>query len=498
MMRGRVGLEFAATTVLLGLLVVLGTIAVDRRDLRVDVTADQRRTLAPQTKQILGMLPRPVTVLAFYAGIPEEEQRLRELVARYREIQPSIDLRLVDPDRRPDLAEEYGVTANGTVVLEDGDLRLRLVDPDEARLTAAFLRLLDTDPPVVMFTSGHGESSVEDDSPMGWSQAAGLLAEQNFDVRILATDVIRRIPPETELLVMTGPETAFGERELDMVTQYVARGGRVLAMLEPYGAADVDSLITEFGIAPEPGFLVDASAEQENLTQGGDGRIALALGGNPEHPITRDFTFSTLFPMARSLRVVQPVPAGVQATRLLETQPQSWSERGTGQELTTVLEYDPAVDRPGPLPLAFAVDIDLRRFRFVDPEASATMETMFDLMGDAIDVRDDAEADSVRVGDVVIPQSPATLARMVVIGDTDFASNANLRVQGNAQLLLASVLWLTQQEDRIALPPRRDLNDPIVLTATEVSTLRGAALVAAPLVFFAVGLWMLWRRRRWV
>jgi ABC-type uncharacterized transport system involved in gliding motility auxiliary subunit len=85
-----------------------------------------------------------------------------------------------------------------------------------------------------------------------------------------------------------------------------------------------------------------------------------------------------------------------------------------------------------------------------------------------------------------------------VIGDTDFAGNANLRVQGNTQLLLASVLWLTEQEDRIALPPRPDLNDPVVLSSAQVETLRITALAVVPLVFLAIGAWTLWRRRQWV
>lgn len=497
-MSRRVGLEFGVTSVLLALLAVLGTIAVSRNDVRVDVTKGDRRTLSPQTTRVLELLDQPVEVLTFYAERPAEQARVVDLIDRYREVQPSITLRSIDPDRRPDLADEYGVAANGTVVLAGGDLRIRMVDPDEARLTAGFLRLLSAEPPVVLFTTGHGESSLEDDGSAGWSEASALLMEQNFDVRLLATAATARVPDNVALVVMAGPESELSPREADLLTDHVGRGGSVLAMLEPAGAATADSLVAELGIRADAGFVVDQSPEQANLTRGGDGRIALAIGSAQDHPITRDFNFNALFPLARSLQVVQPVPPGVRASRLLETQAATWTERGGVDDNRGGLSFDPLVDRAGPLALAYAVEIDLRRFHFGGRSTSANTSSLLDMLGDAVDVRDTSQVDTLRAGDLSLRGAPAERARLVVIGDTSFANNANLRVQGNAQLLLASVLWLTEQEDRIALPPRPDLNDPIVLTPNTVQTLRIVVLAVAPLIFFAVGGWMLWRRRQWV
>ena len=43
---------------------------------------------------------------------------------------------------------------------------------------------------------------------------------------------------------------------------------------------------------------------------------------------------------------------------------------------------------------------------------------------------------------------------MVVIGDSDFAANSVLGVQGNRDLFLNTVNWLAQQENLIAIRPR--------------------------------------------
>lgn len=497
-MSRRVGLEFAITSVLLALLAVLGTIALSRNDLRVDVTEGDRRTLAPQTQRVLELIDEPVEILSFYADVPQDLARFLDLVERYREIQPLITLRRVDPDRRPDLAEEYGVTANGTVVVADGDLRVRMVDPDEAQLTASLVRLLSSEPPVVLFVTGHGEASLEDSTPGGWSEVNSLLLEQNFDVRLLATATVERIPENASVLVLAGPQSELSPKETDQITRFILRGGSVLAMVEPFGAATVDSLLAEFGIGVDPGFIMDTSPEQANLTRGGDGRIALAIGGSSNHPIMRDFNFNALFPMATSLHVVQPVPPGVLAQRLLQTQGQSWSERGSLEDNRGGASFDQAVDRPGPLALAYAAEINLRRFHFGAASMSASTSTMFDLMGDAIDVRDSAAVDTLQIGGERFESGLAERARLVVIGDSSFADNANLRVQGNLQLLLASVLWLTEQEARIALPPRPDRNDPVVFTPSTIRGLRIVVLGVLPAIFFLVGGWMLWRRSRWV
>ena len=44
--------------------------------------------------------------------------------------------------------------------------------------------------------------------------------------------------------------------------------------------------------------------------------------------------------------------------------------------------------------------------------------------------------------------------RIVVVGDSDFASNAAAGIQGNADLFVNMNNWLTQQEDLISIHPR--------------------------------------------
>ena len=404
---------------------------------------------------------------------------------------------VVDVDLRPDVARDYGVTANGTVVLEDADLRVRVLDPDEAALTAGIIRVLRAEPPLVFFVTGHGEASVEDDSGAGLLEAGRMLAEQNFALRTLNTALVDRVPDEASALVIAGPQSEFTGGEIALLDDYLLRGGRVLAGVEPGGAGSLDSLLTRWGIEPGDGYVIDASDEQRNLLGGRDEPlVALGVGVNPEHPITRGFTFATVFPIARAVFEVSPLPSGVEAFTLIETGRRTWLERTPSTESATV--YDQGVDRLGPRALGDAATGDLPADVAGRDESRGLSGNVIEMGARAHDLRESTLAGDQRLGDETFEGALARHARLVVFGDVDFASNANLRVQGNGDLFLASVLWLTEQEDRIALPPRPELLDPFVLGARRTSMVRWVGMGVVPGLFFLAGAVSLWRRRRWV
>lgn len=498
MSRRRLGaLEFALSSALAVLLLFFSTVLLSRHDLVHDFSVGQRRTLAPQTLRVLDLVERPVRITAFYPDLPTERSRLLSLVERCREHTRLLELRFVDADRRPDLAAEYGVKTNGTVVLEDGDLRVRIADPDEAALTAGLIRLLRGDPPLVFFVTGHGESSVEDDSGGGLVEAGRMLAEQNFALRTLNTALIDRVPEETSALVLAGPQGEFTPGEIRLIDDYLLRGGRLFAGVEPGGSAAVDSLLTLWGIEPGDGYVIDASDEQRNLL-GGQAQplVVLGTGVNPDHPITRGFTYATFFPVARAIFEVSPPPAGVAASTLIESGSRTWLERNPTSEEATA--YDPGIDLLGPLALGYAATVDLPVYVASRSQDKGLSGNLIEMGAPTHDLRDSGLAGTRQLGDERFASGLARNARLVVFGDIDFASNANLRVQGNGDLFLASMLWLTEQEDRIALPARPELSDPFILGARRTRLIRWVGMGVVPALFFLAGGVSLWRRRRWV
>ena len=84
--------------------------------------------------------------------------------------------------------------------------------------------------------------------------------------------------------------------------------------------------------------------------------------------------------------------------------------------------------------------------------------------------------------------------RLVVFGDSDFASNGGL-MGANADLFLNAANWLLDRQELLALPPRTLDEIQVVLDARQLRRLFLAVVVCLPGLVAAAGLWVAWRRR---
>ena len=90
------------------------------------------------------------------------------------------------------------------------------------------------------------------------------------------------------------------------------------------------------------------------------------------------------------------------------------------------------------------------------------------------------------------PRTPES--RFVTIGDSDFAANAALRIQGNQDLFVNTINWLAQQENLISIRPKPQSDSRLTLTALQA---RAVLLmwVALPAIVFGTGFYT-WLRKR--
>ena len=92
-------------------------------------------------------------------------------------------------------------------------------------------------------------------------------------------------------------------------------------------------------------------------------------------------------------------------------------------------------------------------------------------------------------------EPPKPDMRLVVIGDSDFASNSALGIQGNRDLFLNTIGWLSQQENLIAIRPKEAGDRRITLTATQQTLTKWFSLLIVPACIFGTGI-LSWSRRR--
>ena len=230
--------------------------------------------------------------------------------------------------------------------------------------------------------------------------------------------------------------------------------------------------------------VVDASGVGQLL--GTDASVPVAAS-YPPHAITDRFNLLTAFPLARSVR---PVAGGVEgriAEAFVETSPRSWAEQDLSELAGGEVALDEADgDVPGPVPIAAAVSM------VIDDAAGG------DDGGEPGDGEDDRAAEADGEDDPEVePETGATVeARLAVFGDSDFASNGAVGIQGNSDLALNALNWLAEQDSLIAIRPREPEDRRITLTADQQARINWLTLLMIPGAILGAGVYTWWSRRQ--
>ena len=81
------------------------------------------------------------------------------------------------------------------------------------------------------------------------------------------------------------------------------------------------------------------------------------------------------------------------------------------------------------------------------------------------------------------------------MGDSDFATANALGIQGNRDLFMNTVGWLSQQENLISIRPKDADDRRITMTNTQQQSVLILSLLIIPGFIFGTGVYTWWRRR---
>jgi ABC-type uncharacterized transport system involved in gliding motility auxiliary subunit len=235
---------------------------------------------------------------------------------------------------------------------------------------------------------------------------------------------------------------------------------------DPQGGApmpNIEGLLKEWSVEAANNIVIDASGVGQIF--GGDASVPVAATYAP-HPITDRFNLLTAYPLARSVTPTQSATEGRVAQTIIETSARSWAETDLKASGEVALNPE-AGDKPGPVSIGVAVTAPA-----------------------ATDTATPAPAENPQ-GE----QPPKPESRLAVVGDSDFAANFALGIQGNRDLFLNMVNWLAQQENLIAIRARQADDRRITLTAESARWIMLMSIFIIPAVVFATGVYTWWRRR---
>jgi ABC-type uncharacterized transport system involved in gliding motility auxiliary subunit len=414
-----------------------------------DLTEDKSNTLAPETMQILATLPAKVNATAFYS-INLDRSSADELLLKFKTNSGGrFDYRFVDPDLDPVTARENGITGDGKILLQMGETKEIASFASETEIARALIRLISPEPRTVYFLEGHGEPGIGAGGPLSYSIAKSTLESKNYIVNSLNLLITNSIPEDALAIVVAGPTKPVSRQEVNLLKKYVDEGGSLMVMEDP-------RIFTEFGDAPDP--LADYLTSDWGITLNDDVVIDLVNTQNPfqavssqynSHPITQNLSqrYIVVLPQARSISITVQVE-NVVPTPLISTTEQSWSERNLQAGETPT--FDPETDVQGPLTLAAAAE------------------------------------------------NTQTKARVVVFGNSLFATDDIFDAYGNGNMFINSVDWAAEQEDLINLTTRQAT--PRIFTPPAQGSFLILALVSVIVipglvVFAGVSSWIARRKR---
>ncbi|MCK4728460.1 MAG: Gldg family protein, partial [Desulfobacterales bacterium] len=305
----------------------------------------------------------------------------------------------------------------------------------------------------------------------GYSAAKEAIKDQNYAVRDILLMRAHEVPADASVLIIAGPKKALFPEEISTLKQFVDQGGHLLILIDPETDTGLAAFLKSYGIEVGKNIIVDKLSR----IFGADYLTPVVSQYAGYHAITEDFESASFFPVAGSIGVAEDVPSHVQNTELAKTGPSSWAETDFAMLKEGRASFDKDKDTMGPIPVAVVSTI---KKKIEEAEKDQTEEANGDNPG---------ESDDKKAG----PRP----ARIVVFGDSDFAGNAYLNLSGNRDFFMNALSWLAEEEDLIAIRPREELNQPVVLSHTQGRILFWTSVVLLPGAILLFGIIVLRTRR---
>ena len=462
---GRYGTSAVLQTLIA--LFIVGALAflANRYHQRWDVSEAGVHSLSSQTVKVLEGLEQDVDVVAFYPKV--EQPVIRALLDKYAYESPRFQVQYADPNQRPDLIERYGVApeklGEGLLRVAIGGESVEVTQADEPKLTNALVKLTRQGQKKVYFVTGHNERPIEGkdaDGKEGFGRAADALRNENYEVATINLETVADVPEDADVLILAGPTRPLRPGDADKLDRYLARGGAVLAMVDPRAQTDLPEVLHGWGVDVGNDAIVD---RLQSLFGQAMSPMAAQYA---DHDITRELREVTLFPMARSVRPRAPggeEDHGWSFVELVRTGDNSWAETDLDQLFAEGIAEPGPDDLPGPVSLAVA-----GRPRLASPPPAP------------------AEGEPMTLPD----------PRLVVFGDSDFAANQAIDAYRNRDLFLNSVNWLLGDVEAISIRPNKARASRLTLSTEQLSQIRYLALFVLPQAIAIAGVLAWWSRRR--
>ena len=437
---------------------------------RFDVSEAGVHTLSAQTTELLASLEEDVTMTGFFSELQSPDAAA--LLDRYAFASERVSVRYVDPNDDPLLVEELGLD---TEALSRGVIHIALASGAQTSLsefsaanfepdvTNALVKLVKSTGKKVYFLVGHNERPIAGEAEEeafaaaaeSYGRAAAALTNETYAVESLLLTSLEAVPDDASAVVIAGPTRPYLPHEIEALDAYVARGGGLFVAIDPRAQTNLYGLTAGWGVEFGDDAIIDRQAALF-----GQATSPITDDYASAHPITEPFAEPTLFPMVRSLALAEDA-SGLDV--LIRTGEASWAERSLDASRETGrVEYD-ELDVLGPVAIAVAGTPGGGAAGAHDPHGSS---------------------------------APPASGRVVVLGDSDFASNQYIDTLRNKDLFLNAINWLAGEAAAITVRPNVSRASSFQMSQDEFRRIQFLSLFVLPEAIAVVGVLTWWFRRK--
>ena len=436
--------------VVLAILVVVNFLA-NRYNKSFDTTSNKRYSLSEQTQKIVKGLKQNATIT--YYNQSTHFQEGKDLLDEYANLSTKIHVAYVDPDKSPELARAAGIRNFGTAVVQVGAKKEIAKDMTEEGITGAFIRDLKGTTRTVCFVTGSGEHQIDNTERDGLSHFKDLVARDEYQSKSIDLLQTAQVPADCTTVVIAGPTHDYQQPEIDAIKNYVEGGGRAFFMLDPpiqFGSSAIaandalTSVLQSWGVTLDKNMILDLNPVGQLA---GLGPQVVLVTSYASQPIVSDMRGSAVgIPLSRSVEIKDTGKTSVQ--KLFDS---SGSSLATSNLSSAEVSVADPQNRKGPFTIA----------------AAGTYNT----------------------------GKPNSEGRFVVIGSSSWAANRFLGFNGNGDLALNAINWLSSDEDLISIRPKPPEDRRITMTRAQLILVRTVSQFVLPLIVVIAGTMVWWKRR---
>ena len=422
-----------------------------KNSVEYDWTVSGRHTLSDASLKILSKMPEKIEVISYARETPFLRQSIKKFIGKYQRHKPNLVLSFVNPDTAPDEARNLGITVDGEIIVRYKGRTEHLKTDSEQVFANTLKRLIRNQERWIAFVEGHGERSAlsaSNDDLGGW---VNNLVKEGYRAQPINLLESKVIPDNTKILVIASPTSDYLPNEIDIILDYIDNGGNLLWLHEPGSLYKLNKLAEKLSIEFLDGVIIDTVGREIGVEDPTITFITKSL--YQTHPITENFDFVTLFPMAGAIK---SITSEIWLTRpILNTGKHTWSETG---KLKGEVELNLDTELQGPLTLGLSLEREYEK---------------------------DENDQSVR-----------KKQRIIVVGDGDFLSNTYFANNGNGELGSRMINWLNNDDDFILIPSKTIVDAQLKTPFIILGVLGAGFLFLVPLIFIAIGIMIQIRRKK--